>query len=341
MYNCSWWCAMKKRKIRKFWVFTVFVILVGIFYFIFFNKDNILSNKIGDSVDLALKNIKKNTEEYKKCMNGVLEEENFSDDLKMKKDEIIGLYNGVNANFMYTDLESDYSFGVGIDKQLYAASVTKLPAVLYAYKLADEGKLDLNKEVTYLAKYKKGGSGVIKNDSIGTKYKLGTILEYTIKYSDNIGYSMLLDELGGRGSVKEYWKSLGYDIKYSDDFGSLSPSLGNGYIKEVYNYYLSGKENAKKLISDMKTSNNLEYVKVGDVEVAHKYGEYVEGGGYYNDVSLNFTEHPFALSITSTLGLTDRMKSLFLKTHELSLEFNSLYYQEKENYCVEKVKVLG
>ncbi len=91
----------------------------------------------------------------------------------------------------------------------------------------------------------------------------------------------------------------------------------------------------------MKVSDNLEYVKSGDVEVAHKYGEYVEGGGYYNDVSLNFTEHPFALSITSTLGLTDRMKNLFLETHKLAIEFNNLYYKEKGNYCMEKSHVLG
>lgn len=333
--------TMRKRKVRKPLILIAFVILIGIFYFTFFNKDSVLSNKIGDSVSLALKNIVKNTEAYKKCMNSTLKEENFSDTLKSKKDEIIGLYNGVNANFMYTDLKDNYSFGEGEDEELYAASVTKLPAVLYAYKLADEGKLDLNKELIYLASYKTGGSGIIQNDNIGTKYKLSTILEYTIKYSDNIGYDMLLDELGGRGKVKEYWHSLGYNIKYTDNFGNLSPRLGNGYIKEVYNYYLTGKENAKKLIDDMKTSDNLEYVKSGEIAVAHKYGEYVEGGGYYNDVSLNFTEYPFALSITSTLGLTDRMKNLFLETHRLSIEFNNLYYQEKENYCVEKSRVLG
>ena len=269
----------------------------------------------------------------------VLKEEDFSDELTAKKDEIINLYKGVNANFMYTDLESDYSFGVGVESELYAASVTKLPAVLYAYKQADDGKLDLNKELTYLAKYKAGGSGIIQKDSIGTKYKLSTVLEYTIRYSDNIGYAMLLDELGGRNKVKEYWESLGYEIHYSDNFGNLSPELGNGYIKEVYKYYLTGKDNAKKLVEDMEKSDNLEYVKSGDIKVAHKYGEYVEGGGYYNDVSLNFTDHPFALSITSTLGLTDRMKNLFLETHKLSIEFNNMYYEEKGNYCMEKSRV--
>ena len=330
--------SRKKRKIRKSsFVFLFILIIIGVICYVTLAGDGNFSNKIGKTFDLALENISKSTKAYEKCMSEeVLKEENFSDELLAKRDEIISLYNGVNANFMYTDLESDYSFGEGEDSELYAASVTKLPAVLYAYKLADDGKLDLDKELTYLAKYKTGGSGIIQKDSIGMKYKLRTILEYTIRYSDNIGYAMLLDELGGRSVVKEYWANLGYDIHYSDNFGNLSPSLGNGYIKEVYKYYLTGKDNAKKLIQDMKVSDNLDYVKSGDIEVAHKYGEYVEGGGYYNDVSLNFTEHPFALSITSTLGLTDKMKNLFLKTHQLSIEFNNLYYVEKANYCTNK-----
>ena len=331
--------AKKKFKKRKLFILII-IILIGILVYDICFSDGKFSNNVGKTLDMAFENITKSTKAYKKCMNGKFEESNFSEKLISKKNEIINLYNGVNANFMYTDLENDYSFGEGEDNEIYAASVTKLPAVLYAYKQADEGKLDLNKELTYLGKYKTGGSGIIQNDSVGTKYKLSTVLEYTIRYSDNIGYAMLLDELGGRNKVKEYWESLGYEIHYSDNFGNLSPELGNGYIKEVYKYYLTGKENAKKLVQDMKNSNNLEYVKSGDIEVAHKYGEFVEGGGYYNDVSLNFTEHPFALSITSTLGLTDKMKNLFLETHRLSIQFNSMYYEEKEEYCIEKSRVI-
>ena len=240
----------KKRKIKKFFYVFLFILLViiGLIIYIFFFSDGDFSNGAGKLFDDITENITKSTEAYKTCMSEeVLKEEDFSDELNAKKDEIIGLYSGVNADFMYTDLESDYSFGEGEDSEIYAASVTKLPAVLYAYKLADDGKLDLNKELTYLAKYSAGGSGIIQNDSVGTKYKLSTVLEYTIRYSDNIGYAMLLDELGGRNKVKEYWESLGYEIHYSDNFGNLSPALGNGYIKEVYKYYLTGKDNAKKI----------------------------------------------------------------------------------------------
>ena len=330
----------KGKKIRLF-VLLIIILVIGFLAYDIYFSDGKFSNKIGKNFGLMVNDIVKSTDDYKKCMNNSFKEENFSEDLINKKNEIINLYNGVSANFMYTDLENDYNFGEDENENSYAASVTKLPAVLYAYKQADDGKIDLNKELTYLEKNKREGSGIIQKSSVGTKYKLSEVLEYIIRYSDNIGYDMLLDELGGRNKVKEYWVKLGYDIIYTDNFGNLSPYLGNGYIKEVYKYYLTGKDNAKKLVDDMINSDNSEYVKVSDIEVAHKYGEYVEGGGYYNDVSLNFTKHPFALSITSTLGYSDTMKNLFLKTHELSIKFNKMYHEEKENYCLEKSHILS
>ncbi len=336
---------MKKRKRRKsnkiVYIFLLALIILGIVIYHFFFSSSKFSNEVGKTFNEVVENITKTTEAYKTCMSEEgLKEEDFSEELLAKRDEIINLYNGVNADFMYTDLESDYSFGEGEDDKNYAASVTKLPTVFYVYKQADAGKIDLDKELTYSSKYTAGGSGIIQNEKVGTVYKLRTLLEYAIRYSDNIAYDMILDEIGGINTVKEYWEHLGYKIEYTDRFGNLTPSLGNGYIKEVYKYYLTGVDNAKKLVDDMKNSYNSEYVKTENVEVAHKYGEYVEGGDYYNDVSLNFTEHPFALSITSTLGLTDKMENLFLKTHELSVEFNNLYYQEKGNYCMEKSRII-
>lgn len=329
---------MAKRKIKKGRVFFIIIIfsIIGLFIYDYFWNGSSYSNKIGALFDEAIGNVTDNTEAYQTCMSEeVLSEEDFSDELIAKRDEIISLYSSVNADFMYTDLESGYSFGEGEDNQTYAASVTKLPTVLYVYKEADEGNIDLDKELTYTSEYTAGGSGIIQNEAVGTVYTLRTLLEYAIKYSDNIAYYMILDEIGGTSVIQNYYANLGINIVYSDRFGYLSPSLGNDYIKEVYEYYLTGTENAEKLVEDMINSDNSEYVQVDGVDVAHKYGEYVEGGGYYNDVSLNLTAHPFALSITSTLGLTDTMETLFLETHELAVEFNELYYEEKSAYCME------
>lgn len=324
----------KKRKLKKsfkIFLFLIFVLLIGLVYFIF-NGEDIKLDKYYDQLAL---NFKKNSDEYKKCLSSNdFNEDDFSDKLTGIRDEMIGMF-GSDANFAYEDLDNGYKFGKGEDTSSYAASVSKLPAVFYAYHLADEGKLDLNKVLTYTINYKAGGSGVIQKDPVGSKYKISDLLYKAIRYSDNIAYFMILDEIGGTKAVHDYWKDLGYNITYTDRFGNLSPNLGNGYIKEVYKYYLSGKENAKSLIGVMKISDNLDFVKPDNTEVAHKYGEYTEGGGYYNDVSLVFTAHPFALSITSTKGLSEETKNFFLKVHELAIKFNNLYYEEKVNYCLD------
>ena len=329
-------------------IFLVFIILINtscIFYKVYPKKEYINTNNNSISKILLNKiNYNKNiiqNQKFKKCMDRSFSEDNFTQKLKQTKEKIISLYDDLDANFMYTDLIDDYSFGKRINEESYAASVTKLPLAIYIYKEADKGNIDLNKEITFSPKYKVRGGGILKESDYYKKYKIKTILEYIIKYSDNACYDMLLDEIGGTNKVKEYFNKLGYEIKYYDNFGDMTPSLGNEYIKEVYKYYLSGSKNAKKLVDDMINSNNSKYVKTGDILVAHKYGEYVKGGGYYNDVSLNFTNYPFALSITSTLGYSSEMENLFKKTHELSISFNELYHTEKYNYCKEKIQLLN
>ena len=325
----------RKRKLKTgvkvFFIF-VLVLLIGGGYYLFYGS----GVELDKYYDEIAANFKNNSNEYKKCLaSSDFTEDYFSEKLGNIRDEMIGMF-GSDANFEYEDLDNGYSFGKGENYSSYAASVSKLPAVFYAYHLADAGELDLNKELTYTANYKAGGSGVIQKDPIGSKYKISDLLYKAIRYSDNIAYFMILDEIGGTATVRNYWRDLGYTITYTDRFGNLSPSLGNGYIKEVYKYYLDGSENAKKLVEDMEISDNLDFVKVDDTPVAHKYGEYTEGGGYYNDVSLVFTSHPFALSITSTKGLSNSTKEFFLKVHELALDFNNLYYEEKVNYCLGK-----
>ena len=104
------------------------------------------------------------------------------------------------------------------------------------------------------------------------------------------------------------------------------------YAKEVYNYYLSGSKNAKKLVTNMQKSDELDTIKSPDTkyEIAHKYGFY---DVYYNDVAVVFDNEPYSLSITSTMGDTKAKDDFFLKSHKLANEFNKKYWQEKSVFC--------
>ena len=326
----------KKRRVKKkikVIFLLLFVFLIGIIFLIVFSSK---SSNFNVKVHEIFNEVIKNTKKYKECMNNPKEfsSDDFSEELKLRENELKKHFNS-NANFTYVDLGSNYTFNKNGDSQSYAASVNKLPAVFYAYHLADEGKLDLSKELKYTANYSHGGSGVIQKDPVGSKYTIGKLLEYAIQYSDNIAYFMILDQIGGTSKVKEFWKELGVDITYTDKFGNLSTNLGASYLKEVYKYYLSSKDNAKKLYNDMKVSDNLDFIKNEGVtyDILHKYGWY---SVYYNDISIVMSSHPYILTITSTKGFNNTTKAYFLKAHSLASHFNSEYYKEKGEYCLKK-----
>lgn len=327
----------KKRKIKKNFkiiFFALILLLIGVMTLTLFGVSKSSNFKV--EAHKIIDEVIKNTKKYKECVDNPEEFtiEDFSEELRVKENNLKKIFDG-SANFTYVDLNTDYTFNKGGDNVSYAASVNKLPAVFYAYHLADEGELDLNKELKYTSNYTHGGSGVIQKDPVGSRYTIGKLLEYAIQYSDNIAYFMILDQIGDTVKVKEYWKGLGVNITYTDKFGNLSPNLGASYLKEVYKYYLSGKDNAKKLYNDMKVSDNMDYVKNDGVsyDIAHKYGWY---SFYYNDISIVMTNHPYILTITSTKGFNNNSKAFFLKAHELSDSFNEEYYKEKSEYCLKK-----
>ncbi len=257
-------------------------------------------------------------------------ENRFSENLKTIKMEIMNLYNTNKATFTYENLIDGYRLSKDGDKEDYAASVNKLPAVFYAYKQADEGKLDLNKELVYEPRHYHNWAGIVKNSAFETKYKISELLEYIIRYSDNAAYDMLTEELK-IDNIKKYWSNLGYDITYSDSFGNMSSNAGSIYAKEIYKYYLSGASNAKKLVSDMRNSADMDTIKFNDnYQVGHKYGSFEE---HYNDVAIVFDKYPYSVTIMSTMGDTAYKDQFFLKTHKLLQQFNEQYWVEKQDYC--------
>ena len=62
------------------------------------------------------------------------------------------------------------------DDMVYAASIVKLPFSYYAYQQVEEGTVKMTEEKVYEAKFRRGGTGIMKNQKTGTKYTLETVL---------------------------------------------------------------------------------------------------------------------------------------------------------------------
>ncbi len=119
---------------------------------------------------------------------------------------------GKTVSFMAIRLKDGASVGYNVDDFFQSCSTIKIPMTLYAAKLIQQGKLSYNDIFTYTSDAYLGGSGVIKNYDIGTRFKLKTLVTYAITESDNIAHQIICQNLGSN-NLYEYLDEIGCDIK--------------------------------------------------------------------------------------------------------------------------------
>lgn len=237
-----------------------------------------------------------------------------------------------SISLYYKDLDTGYTIQYRVDEIYQAASVIKAPYVKYLLT----SEVDWNKELTMTSK--QGGSKYIDNQPTGTKFTIGELMEYTIRYSDNTAYYMLNKEFDFTG-FNAYAADLGIrankarnlTLKFSKPrFGYLSAYDVGTYMVDIARYIESGTDSAKQLYSWMITTEEqsqlcaayngkeytIEQLKKPDAlsaayedrrngyTIAHKYGEQDYGEAWnraYHDGAIVWRDHPYVLAITSTL----------------------------------------
>lgn len=90
-----------------------------------------------------------------------------------------------------------------------AASVIKLPIALTVYRLAEQGQLDLNAQISMRAEDIVGGTGIIQYDPVGTTYSIRTLCAVMIAESDNTATNMLIRHIGGFETVNTLMSEFG------------------------------------------------------------------------------------------------------------------------------------
>ncbi len=110
---------------------------------------------------------------------------------------------GYDVGFVVYDLSSGFGIGYDADLSVFSASTVKAPFVCYvAENLVDRGLVDPNMELQQDTTIP--GTGIMADDGVYS-YDLNTVLYNTIVHSDNTGYALLQEYLGGPGF--ESWVS--------------------------------------------------------------------------------------------------------------------------------------
>ena len=100
---------------------------------------------------------------------------------------------------------------VNADRVFNSASVIKIPVLLLAFQLADQGKLSLTERITIQAADTRSGSGIFRFHDAGLQPTLRDVLLQMIITSDNTATDLAIGKVGGIGPVNAMITRAGYD----------------------------------------------------------------------------------------------------------------------------------
>jgi beta-lactamase class A len=96
------------------------------------------------------------------------------------------------------------------DEGFNSASVIKIPIMVLAYQLAEQGKLKLDARVTMNRHDVRGGSGVLRYHDLGLQPTVRDLITQMIITSDNTATDMMITQVGGVDAVNQWLKTNGY-----------------------------------------------------------------------------------------------------------------------------------
>ena len=99
---------------------------------------------------------------------------------------------------------------VRADETFNSASVIKIPIMVLAYQLAEQGKLKLDTRVAMTQRDVRGGSGVLRYHDVGLQPTVRDLITQMIITSDNTATDMMITQVGGVEAVNQWLKANGY-----------------------------------------------------------------------------------------------------------------------------------
>jgi len=91
-----------------------------------------------------------------------------------------------------------------------SASVIKIPVMILAYRLAEQGKLNLDDRVEIKPSDFRGGSGIFRYHQAGLNPTLRDVITEMIITSDNTATDIMIAKVGGVGEVNQFLREAGF-----------------------------------------------------------------------------------------------------------------------------------
>ncbi len=225
------------------------------------------------------------------------------------------------AGFCAVDLYNQTVYGYNLDRELFAASVIKVPYVYWVCRQIEAGKGSLDEVLTWTSRHNVGGSGVIR-DMEQKDFTVRELMHYILYVSDNDAYSMLHQQFGIDG-YNDFLKELGADSLFlygTYRWGQLTPRSIALFYNELLRWASEGSELSVYILDEM-ANTKLNWVAEGlseltEAEIPAKYGN---ASGYFHQCAAVLDEErPLLLSVY-TFGSRKEDDLQFIREESLAL----------------------
>lgn len=177
-----------------------------------------------------------------------------------------------NCAMLLTAADGTVLYSYQPNTAISGASLIKLPYVYFCCQQLSGGVRSLSDTVTYTKSWYHGGSGIIRKNGYNKTYTVAQLIEYALKYSDNVAYDMLVYLFGIPG-FDDMVRSWGYSVSIKS---SRFPAVTASFMQTAMNKMqaASGYGKCWQIAWNALTGSQHSYVRdtLGISGMAVKYG---------------------------------------------------------------------
>ncbi|MCL2841557.1 MAG: class A beta-lactamase-related serine hydrolase [Defluviitaleaceae bacterium] len=205
---------------------------------------------------------------------------------------------GNSVAVFYMDIESGFTYMYNADRVFTSASLNKIQHALYLYVLAERGLLDLDRIHTFNpSDYREGTGRMRTRYSFGTQFTTRQLLYYSIRYSDNVAFRILVREYGLTGFL-EFVREIGVDESLVRNLtGANVTARDAGLWMHAVHAYLESDGAYTELFRSDLLNTNMTLVQA-NYPVASKYGWAQPS---FHEMAIVYADSPYILVILSNL----------------------------------------
>ncbi len=215
--------------------------------------------------------------------------------------------NNLDTGLFFQYIPTGTTIGLNQDTQYVAASLLKLPNVIQAQKMIENGEINEEDMITITSKWLDGNYGTLYKRGVGEKISVDELMEISLQESDNTANNIITNDILG-GTPVNFYNSLDIPPEILEGTIAMTP---RNYLSILRSLFFAGYlsvEGSNKILEIMTeinpADNDLGSQIPKNVTIAQKIGVYEKNENQnlftYSDCGIFYVpDRPYMLCIMS------------------------------------------